>query len=42
MFDFGSKDEAFVRKVVAYSAYAVSYSDGHGEEGGKKSLTKME
>ena len=39
-FDFGSKDKAFTRKVAAHSAYTVSYSDGHGEEGGKRALTR--
>ena len=39
-FNFGSKNEAFARKVAAYSAYAVSYSDRHGKERGKKALTR--
>lgn len=38
-FDFGSKDEAFARKVAVYSAYVVSYNNGRGEEGGKRALT---
>ena len=32
--DFGSKGKAFARKVVAGSAYTVSYNDSIREEGG--------